>query len=176
MIDQKLWDKVVEFHGHSCPGITIGFQAAMYAIELLELEFSDDEQVVCVAENDACGIDAIQVILGCSAGKGNLLFHLCGKQAYSFYNRTTDKSVRLVLKPRKEKMSREESFAYYQDNDVKDLFDVKETTIVLPESARLFESHICEKCGEVTAENYIRLEQGKKYCIDCHKEYQRYRV
>lgn len=53
-----------------------GFQAALYAIELLGLEadekgcISGDEELVCIAENDACGIDAIQVILGCSVGKG----------------------------------------------------------------------------------------------------------
>ena len=51
---------------------------------------------MCITENDACGVDAIQVLLGCSVGKGNLLFHLRGKQAFSFYNRKTGKAVRLV--------------------------------------------------------------------------------
>lgn len=68
-------------------------------MELLELDFSADEDVVCITENDACGVDAIQVLLGCSVGKGNLLFHLRGKQAFSFYNRKTGKAVRLVLRP-----------------------------------------------------------------------------
>lgn len=68
-------------------------------MELLELDFSADEDVVCITENDACGVDAIQVLLGCSVGKGNLLFHLRGKQAFSFYNRKTGKAVRLVLPP-----------------------------------------------------------------------------
>ena len=99
MDKQALWDKCVAFHGHGCGGLTIGFQAARYAKELLELDFSRDEDVVCISENDACGVDAIQVLLGCSAGKGNLLFHLRGKQAFSFYNRKTGKSVRLVLRP-----------------------------------------------------------------------------
>ena len=99
----ELWKKCVAFHGHECGGLTIGFQAALYAIELLGLEadekgcISGDEELVCIAENDACGIDAIQVILGCSVGKGNLLFHIRGKQAFSFYNRKNGKSVRLVL-------------------------------------------------------------------------------
>ena len=92
------WEKCVAFHGHACGGLTIGYKAACYAAELLELDFSGDEQLVCIAENDACGIDAIQALLGCSIGKGNLLFHMRGKQAFSFYNRTTGKSVRLVLR------------------------------------------------------------------------------
>ena len=104
------WETCVQFHGHACGGLTIGYKAACYAAELLELSFSGDEQVVCIAENDACGVDAIQALLGCSIGKGNLLFHMRGKQAFSFYNRATGKSVRLVLRPRPEGMTREESF------------------------------------------------------------------
>lgn len=83
-LNEDLWNKCVAFHGHECPGLTIGYRAALYAIELLGLTFSDDEQVVCISENDACGCDAIQVILGCSIGKGNFLFHMTGKQAFSF--------------------------------------------------------------------------------------------
>lgn len=175
MIDQVLWNKVLDFHGHACGGLTIGFQAAVYAMELLELDFSQDEDVVCVAENDACGIDAIQVLLGCSVGKGNLLFRLRGKQAYSFYNRKTGKSVRLVLKP-VANLDRAKSFDYYQNHSPRELYEVKETTVVLPEKARLFQSHSCECCGETTAECFLRLENGKKLCLDCHSEYKRFDI
>ena len=68
--DKKLWEKCAAFHGHVCGGLTIGYKAALYAMELLDLTFSSDEQVVCVCENDACGVDAIQVMLG---GAGVLL-------------------------------------------------------------------------------------------------------
>lgn len=176
MNERELWEKCVAFHGHQCGGLTIGYKAALYAIELLDLHFSDDEQVVSITENDACGVDAIQVILGCSVGKGNLLFHLRGKQAFSFYNRTTGHSVRLVLKDKPQGMSRQESFAYYQSLVPQDMFTVKETTITLPESARLFQSIKCENCGETTAENMIRLENGRKLCLDCFNAYSRFNV
>ena len=138
----KTWNDCVAFHGHECGGLTIGYKASLYAIELLKLEFSADEQVVCISENDACGVDAVQVMLGCSIGKGNLLFHMRGKQAFSFYNRKTGASVRLVLKPKPEGMTREKSFAYYQSCEPKDMFDVKDAVIQLPEKARLFDSCI----------------------------------
>ena len=111
------WEKCVEFHGHSCGGLRIGYRAAEYAMELLNIGFSDNEQVVCISENDACGVDAIQVMLGCSIGKGNLLFHMTGKQAFSFYNRETGQSVRLLLKPKPAGMTPEESARYYFDHD-----------------------------------------------------------
>ena len=172
----KTWQDCVAFHGHECGGLTIGYKASLYAIELLNLGFSDDEQVVCIAENDACGVDGIQVMLGCSIGKGNLLFHMRGKQAFSFYNRKTGASLRLVLKPKPEGMTREESFAYYQSCEPKDMFDVKEATIRLPEKARLFDSYICDCCGEVTGANWIRLAGEKKLCLDCYESYDRFHV
>ena len=172
----KTWQDCVAFHGHECGGLTIGYKASLYAIELLNLEFSADEQVVCIAENDACGVDGIQVMLGCSIGKGNLLFHMRGKQAFSFYNRKTGASVRLVLKPKPEGMTREESFAYYQSCEPKDMFDVKDATIRLPEKARLFDSYICDCCGERTASNWIRLAGGRKLCLDCYEGYDRFNI
>ena len=172
----KTWNDCVQFHGHECGGLTIGYKASLLAIELLKLTLSADEQVVCIAENDACGLDAIQVMLGCSVGKGNLLFHMRGKSAYSFYNRTTGQSVRLVLKPTPAGMTKAESFAYLQGSAPRDLFEVKETTIRLPEKARLFDSYACECCGEVTGANWIRLSGGKKLCLDCYESYDRFSV
>ena len=176
-MDKKvLWEKAAAFHGHVCPGLTIGYRAALYAIDLLGLTFSDDEQVVCISENDACGCDAIQVILGCSIGKGNLLFHMTGKQAFSFYNRKTGKSVRLVLKEKPAGMTREQSFNYYHECKQEDMFTVKETKIALPEQARLFDSYVCECCGETAGANWIRLAGGKKLCVDCYSRYDRFNV
>ena len=172
----KTWQDCVAFHGHECGGLTIGYKASLYAIELLKLEFSADEQVVCISENDACGLDAIQVMLGCSIGKGNLLFHMRGKQAFSFFNRKTGKSVRLVLKPKPESMTKEESFAYYQACKPEEMFEVKAATIPLPEAARLFDSYTCDCCGEVTGANWIRLAGGKKLCLDCYESYDRFAV
>ena len=185
-MDKKaLWEKSVAFHGHTCPGLTIGYRAVLYAIELLDLKLggggnagclSKDEEIVCIAENDACGCDAIQVIMGCSVGKGNLLFHMRGKQAFSFYNRKSGKSVRLVLKPKPREMTREEAFEFYHSCTNEEMFEVKQATILLPERARLFDSYICECCGENTAANWIRISGGKKVCLDCYDSYDRFNV
>jgi len=172
----KTWKSCVDFHGHSCGGLSIGYKASLYAMELLDISFADNEQVVCISENDACGVDAVQVMLGCSIGKGNLLFHMTGKQAFSFYNRKTGKSVRLVLKPKPLGMTKEESFRYYQDTALEDLFDVKETKIALPEYAKIFDSYNCDICGEKTGANWIRLAGDKKVCLDCYESYDRFRV
>ncbi len=172
---RKLWEKCAEFHGHVCGGLTIGYKASLYAMKLLDIGYSEDEEVVCVTENDACGVDAIQVILGCSVGKGNLLFRMRGKQAFSFFNRNTGKAVRLVLCSRP-RMTKEESFQYMQEHEPEELFDVKQPDFSLPERARIMESIACQCCGEIVSENMIHLEGGKKLCLDCYHPYNRFSV
>lgn len=176
MNGDKLWEACVAFHGHACGGLTIGYKAAIYAMELLNLTRSEDEAVVCITENDACGVDAIQVMLGCSVGKGNLLFHLRGKQAFSFYERNSGRSVRLVLRPTPDFTHKESKFHYLQNTPASQLFDVKDTVLTLPERARLFGSRPCSCCGELTAESMLRLENGQLVCLDCAHPYHRFDV
>ncbi|MDY2989413.1 MAG: TraR/DksA C4-type zinc finger protein, partial [Oscillospiraceae bacterium] len=37
--------------------------------------------------------------------------------------------------------------------------------------ARLFTTITCEVCGEGAPEHKVRLENGKKVCLDCFHEY-----
>ena len=168
----KTWEDCVEFHGHECPGLAIGYRAAIEAQKLLNVTFSSDEEIVCVSENDACGVDAIQIMLGCSIGKGNLLFKFRGNQAFSIFNRSTNKGIRLILKPMDGEMSREERQEYIKS--APDVFDIKEATFETPESAKVFKSLVCSKCGETTMESMMSLEQGEPICMDCTSHYTRF--
>ena len=181
-MEDRIWKKCVEFHGHECGGLMIGYRAALYAVRLLNLSLKEngcisrDEQLVCISENDACGVDAIQVILGCSVGKGNLLFHMCGKQAFSIYDRETDRSVRLVLRPRPKGMKKEDTMKYFESCTDEEMFEVKETTLNVPERARIFRSIPCSRCGETAAENKMHLQGDEILCEDCYQAYDRFRI
>lgn len=172
-MNKELWDKCVQFHGHECPGLAIGFKAAEAAIAKLGIRFSPDEEIVCVTENDACGVDAIQVITGCTCGKGNLIFRNTGKSAYSFYERSTGKSIRIVLKPFSRSMDRKEKQEFLLNSKPEDIFDFKEPRFSVPQKAKIFQTIICEKCGEGAADQKIRFMEGKKVCLDCFEEYHR---
>ena len=97
-MNKVLWEKCVEFHGHECPGLAIGFRACEIAKEKMDLKFSPDEELLCISENEACGVDAVQYITGCTLGKGNLVYRDTGKMAFSFFSRRTGESLRVVLK------------------------------------------------------------------------------
>lgn len=167
------WEKAVEFHGHSCPGLAIGFKAAQAAREKMGLSFSADEEFVCVTENDACGVDAIQLLTGCSLGKGNLIYRGTGKMAFSFFNRKNGESLRMIVKPSAREMSREERQEYILNAPAEEIFDFMKPAFSLPESAVIFSTIVCESCGENAPEHKMRLQDGKKVCLDCFKEYGR---
>lgn len=170
-MDQQLWEKAVQFHGHACPGLAIGVRAATEAIDKMEINFSKDEDIVCVTENDACGVDGVQAILGCTAGKGNLKFRDTGKMAFTFFNRSNGQKLRICLKPSQSDMSREERQAFFLNGPSDDIFIFSEPGFSLPEKARLFTTVACDVCGEGVPEHKMRLENGKKVCLDCFHEY-----
>lgn len=93
------FQKCVNFHGHICPGVAIGFQAARILMERLGVRRAPDEELVATAETDACGADAIQVMTGCTFGKGNFIFKDYGKHAFSLADRKKGKTVRVCLRP-----------------------------------------------------------------------------
>ena len=191
--------EAIRFHGHLCPGLIIGYRAAKLATKELELHRDKDEELVAVVENDACGLDAIQWMLGCSIGKGNLIFRDQGKQAFTIFRRDTGKAVRLVFQGQAGASSPEgmalrkkvmtgaaitEEKAMFEAQKTErmrqmlaapdeELFSIKAPTFAVPERARLFDSYACESCGEVTMEPRLRLVDGKKVCMACAEPYQR---
>ena len=168
MIDE-LWRKCVQFHGHECPGLAIGFKVCEAAMLRMGLEFSTDEEVVCVTENDACGVDAVQVIAGCTFGKGNLIYRPVGKMAFTFFTRSDGKGERFVLRPDDTNMTKEERLSRILGSDAGDLLDIGDPGVSLPNKAKIYRSVSCQICHERTAEPMMRVSEGKIVCIDCFK-------
>ena len=191
------FDEVVAFHGHSCPGLASGYQMAIRAMTALGVSRSEDEGLVAVSETDACSVDAIQVIAGCTAGKGNLIIHDYGKHGISFYAREQKKAVRVIsnlsnFAPNKEiskemnelrpKMSsriatpeEEERFHSLMNQAVanilsacpEDIITIQEISYNPPKRARIFQSIICDSCGESVADAKTSVIDGKRVCIPC---------
>ncbi len=164
---------LIEFHGHLCPGLLIGYRAARLALDLLDGERAEDEELFCVVENDSCSVDAVQYLAGCTFGKGNLIFHDYGKQVFTFGIRSKPgRVVRISLKPREfprgeSAATREWRIDYLLRSPDQDLFWKEEVQMELPPAARIFQSVICDKCGEPTMETRVVERSGQKLCIPC---------
>ncbi|MDO4745478.1 MAG: FmdE family protein [Bacillota bacterium] len=172
-MDSKLWQQAVDFHGHTCGGLALGVRAAMEAQKRFNIERSGDEEVVCVTENDACGVDGIQFILGCTLGKGNLIYHGTGKFAFNFFDRRTGDAFRLMARDKKEGMHGPEYIEYVLSAPLEEVFDVSAPRIPVPEKARSLTSLKCDVCGEAAPENKMRFMNGKPVCLDCYTDYNR---
>lgn len=172
----ELWDKTVVFHGHACPGLAIGYRLTLEGASFLGIsERSHDEEIVCIAETDACGIDAAQVLLGCSMGKGNLLLRLRGKNALTFLHRPSKKACRVMWKNPEQSLglSREDKMRLFLTEPAKNCCSLFEISYPdLPE-ALVSPSVPCESCGEFTAEHMMRLIKGQKLCLDCVPNFSR---
>ena len=170
--EEALLQRCGVLHGHIGTGVLMGFQASLYAKELLDLDSAGHHDVVCIAEDTFCGVDAVQVVLGCTAGIGNLIFRMRGKKVLTVFNCKNGKGVRLAFKPLPE-MSNEDMAEYIKNTPRAELFNVSEPKVKLPDQEKTYEPIPCDCCGELTAENMIRIDNGKKLCLDCYKPCER---
>ena len=188
------FQKCVEFHGHLCPGLTMGYKASVAGLEWLKAHRSVDEEIVTIVETDACCADAVQVMTGCTFGKGNFIFKDHGKMAFTFFSRKSDKGVRVVLKadalkPDKRhleliqkvqngtahdaeiaefKRCHEKRTLAVLEKPVEEIFDFKEAHFDLPGKARIQPSVSCSHCGEPTMESKLIDKNGLKLCKACY--------
>lgn len=186
------FEKAVKFHGHECPGLAIGYRAAMVAADRFK-ERSEDEELVAIVENNSCAVDAIQAINGCTFGKGNLIFKDLGKHVYTFFKRGDNTAIRVSLRARSDpadeshrelmkkirtgnateeeimnfKKAHEEKTNRILEIPLKELFEIKEIKADLPKKARIYRSVTCDECGEGVMETRARLADGKILCIPC---------
>jgi formylmethanofuran dehydrogenase subunit E len=185
--------EAIQFHGHLCPGLALGYRVAKAALRELGSDRPRDEELVAVVENDSCAADAVQFITGCTFGKGNLIFRDYGKHVYTFYNRRSGRGVRISadfrefegdkrspeLKARQnagEDVSRElqayrmEKTAAILAADEQVIMTITEVATAPPHEARIRGSMRCALCGEKLMESRGRVKSGKIVCIPCFEK------
>jgi formylmethanofuran dehydrogenase subunit E len=183
----------IQFHGHLCPGLALGYRVAKAALRELKADRPHDEELVAVVENDSCSVDAIQFITGCTFGKGNLVFRDYGKHVYTFFNRRTGQGVRISedyrgfendqryteLKKRQDagedvsreqQMFRMEKAAAILKADDKEIMTITQAASLPPEEAKIRKSLRCEMCGEKFMASRSREKNGKVVCIPCFEK------
>lgn len=190
----KDFDDVTDFHGHSCPGLAYGYRVAAAAMKEMDMKnVSQDEEVVAIVENNSCAVDAIQVLTGCTFGKGNLIFRDYGKQVYTFIKRPSGEAIRISVDlPSLEETGEEkEMWRRYSEGDRTDdvlkavhdrkarkiraileadkseLLKITKGRIQPPPEAEIYPSIRCDICGEKVAEPRLRVKDRKRICIPC---------
>jgi formylmethanofuran dehydrogenase subunit E len=170
---EMTYDEIVAFHGHDCPGLLLGYRMAKAAMALVSGDRSEDEEIVAIVENDACGVDALQCVTGCTFGKGNLIFRDYGKHVYTVYNRANGKAMRVVTSRQQDRKreilgSDPQVFKnWLRDAPDEEIMEIKEVPLPEPEFARIRNSVACAHCGELVMETRARVKNGEIMCIPC---------
>lgn len=187
------FQKCVDFHGHICPGLAVGYRAAREGLARLQEDRAPDEELVAIVETDACDGDAIQVLTGCTFGKGNFFYRDYGKHVLILAGRKTGQGLRIALKPGILKMTdrhgelmnrvrqgiatEEEKKEFQRLHREKsrmileapwdDLFLIRPVQFSFPPKAIIGPSETCARCGEPTMGSKLEIVLSQRICREC---------
>lgn len=185
-----------KFHGHKCPAMPLGLRVGAAAMNALGVERTGDSALLAKIDlgEDHCATcfaDGIQVITGCTFGKGNVKKTDKGKWAVTLINKKTRRAVRVT--PLADAMQANKQTPFFKeyrekgvpptqvpdevveplvqkvmnapDDMILSVSEVFQTDYQDPPHS--FNSFVCEECGEMVVEEYGRIKNGKMVCIDC---------
>jgi formylmethanofuran dehydrogenase subunit E len=196
MDSQALLEKGLWFHGHKCPAMPMGLRVSLAAMEALGIEQrAGAGELVALVELDSdhcatCFADGVQVVTGCTFGKGNIQKLHYGKWGLTLIDRKQNKAVRVV--PLAEVMASNKKTEFMAQRKagvpptmiseeisqplvdrvmnmpgeqlytISEVFDYKWEAV-----PHTFESVICDECGEMVVERNARVQNGRILCIPC---------
>ena len=175
-------ERIVAFHGHWCPGLAWGIRVSEAALRELGPR-APDEEIVAVTETDNCAVDAIQYMVGCTAGKGNLVILDHGQNAFTFVRRSDGRAIRISRKvalpntaqqPGSQEAlaaregAREDLIRETMMADEADLLELQELEDYrAPERAQVLASVRCDSCGQPTMASKLVCLEDKRLCLSC---------
>jgi formylmethanofuran dehydrogenase subunit E len=196
---QDFLDAGQQFHGHKCPAMPMGLRVGAAAMNALGVDRACDGQLVAlveIGENHCatCFADGIQMITGCTFGKGNIHRLHQGKWGVTLIDKATGRAVRVTPTAEAMLASKETSFfkdyrekgipasrvpADVVDPLVEKIMGAPEEMILIvgdvhdrdwEESKHSFSGFVCDECHEMVVEGYGRISQEKRVCIACHEK------
>ncbi|MCB2156485.1 tRNA CCA-pyrophosphorylase [bacterium] len=200
MIDARTYYEAgLQLHGHKCPAMPMGLRVGAAAMNMLGVERSKDGQLVAlveIGENHCatCFADGVQMITGCTFGKGNIQRLHYGKWGLTLVEKKSGRAVRVT--PKAEAMQANKQSSFFKDyrekgipasevpeeviaplvervmsapeEDLLIVSDVFEYALESPPHS--FAGFVCDICGEMTVEPYGRILNDKKVCIPCREK------
>jgi formylmethanofuran dehydrogenase subunit E len=177
----ELYDKAALFHGHSCPGLALGYRMITEAMAFLNVQRASDEELAAITECDFCGVDALQVVSGCTFGKGNLRILYYGKRSFILFDRAANNSCRVIpvraeIRIRKEWVEQgrdawPELIGHFVHGPADEIVIVRACENPNFGKSVIEKMENCECCGEPVVLSKIVQSGSGRLCIPCSKEY-----
>lgn len=181
-VEKTPWEQVVDFHGHTCPGIAIGFRVAQIAQRELGLRPGPGSELLVKAETHSCALDAFQVLNKATCGRGSLRVKEKGKHVYLFQYSGREEIVRIAIKGALiEHVAEPESFAsprqrqnwvleniqFILGSPEEDFCAIQKIPSSLQQTSKAPHWATCSVCGEAVRPDHA-VQSGEEYkCLTC---------
>ncbi len=192
----KVLEAALIIHGHLCGAMPLGFRAGRLALKVLGAEREPNMAMVAFVETGVfhaagCFADGVQFATGCTYGKDLIKKLDYGKWAVTLASKKDGKAVRVSVKLQIIEAMFSSKFMNERRKEVPPaevnpefILEGFKKTIIRPDEEILEVSRIftynfppvpkpsfnavrCEVCGEMTAENKMRVKDTKKVCLPC---------
>jgi len=196
MDENGVLEAAIAFHGHKCWAMPAGLRAGLAALRALGVERSAAKKLHAIVElgnyhGAACFGDGVQMATGCTFGKGNISKAGYGKLAVTLIDKQRNRAVRVAFKPVLMPQIKDSAFMRKRaagvppteipDEDAQAVIDLvwnapegdvlsvgQPFDYAWSEPAEVVRFVTCEQCGELVAEPYARLAEGKTLCVPCY--------
>ncbi len=170
--------RAIIFHGHFCPGLAIGYRAAMLALEYLAEARRPQDGLLAIVENNSCAVDAIQCLTGCTLGNGNFIFQNLERHAFTLALVPGGTAVRLCLRSeargRNHQQDKEAWACWLLTAPAEQVFDVSMTQVELPPDDDHNSLAVCERCGQLFLQSHCHQQDADHpHCPACPTEHRR---
>jgi formylmethanofuran dehydrogenase subunit E len=186
-------ERAAAFHGHLCAGVALGVRAAHVALRELGPNTAGNN-LYAVVETAMCAVDGIQVVTGCTFGRGSLIHHDYGKNVFTFVRRADGRALRLALRregwPRDSEERRalqqrieaggiapEEQARYWELMEQRalalmavpeaQLFELRDVDAPPLSGSRPMGQARCAACGETVLASHLRQVGERGLCAPC---------
>lgn len=187
-----------EFHGHKCPALLLGLRAGIAAMKVLKVERSLDQELYLISETGddhagGCFVDGLMVATGCTFGKGNIEKTNCDKFAFTLIDTVSQRAVRAILlkenvetlmhsrfvEERMKGRSPMEIPANIMSPLMASVLSKSENNFIdfgtvtnwkWKQKPKMYDTSICDNCGELTFISKLIDKDNKKICPCCFQK------
>ncbi|HEY5433949.1 MAG TPA: FmdE family protein [Candidatus Limnocylindrales bacterium] len=195
MNDNDILTAALVFHGHKCWASTAGVRLGLAAMGELGVDRAGSKQLHAIIETGdhhggMCFGDGVQFTTGCTFGKGNIEKSGEGKFAVTLIDKATKRAVRVAYRPTLQPRIKASPFmqkraAGVPPTDIPEAEQMEVVNLVWDapadevmtvgpieatawsEPEEIVRFLVCPSCGELVAEPYARVAEGKVVCPAC---------
>ncbi|MDA8226540.1 MAG: FmdE family protein [Desulfitobacterium hafniense] len=181
-VEKTPWEQVVDFHGHICSEIAIGYRITQIALRELGLAPLPESELIIMAETQSCAIDAFQVLTQATIGRKSIIINELGKHAYYFHYSGSNQTLRIAISPELanylnqdlSKLSPREKQNKVLES-IHSLLSIEENTFctirklssILPKSSLSKGWTVCSNCNEPMRVEHAIIADKKALCKGC---------